>query len=123
MAKPTRKRCRILSRRNPTRIEYGNIGLPAAAVDLPLSAAGEDELPSPHDYPPYGGKCWRQAFDEATALRLLVNAAKTWNWAESYMGYLPKDQRNAIFAAYVAAKAAYSLAWQVMEDCLVGQTV
>ena len=112
MAKRTKKQCRILSRRAPTRIEYANVGLPAT---------GGIGLPDPHDYPIYGGTCWRQAYDEAVALRLLANAAKLWDWAESYMGYLPKPQKDAIFAAYVAAKDAYGVAWQVMEDCLQGQ--
>ena len=122
MEKRTKRQCRILSRRAPRKLDYDFL-IDDSHSDKKIASDSQTELPNPHDYPPYGGTCWRQAFDEATSLKLLVDAAKLWNWAESYMGYLPKDQRNAIFAAYVAAKAAYSLAWQVMEDCLVGQTV
>ena len=115
MAKRTKKQCRILSLKRPKEAEYNQRHLGSVNVGT------ESELPDPHVYPLYGGECWRQAYDEMVSLKLLIDATTLWDWASTYTGYLPKPQKDAIFAAYEAAKLSYGVAWQVMEDCLQGQ--
>jgi hypothetical protein len=78
---------------------------------------GDEPLPPPHEWPPYGADCWRQAYEEATALRLV---------AETYAALL-SAQKSAYMPAYILAmylanfnnaKTVYVAAWGAMEDCL-----
>lgn len=123
----TTKSCRVLSRKVPDRAVYTTamqtpVNLPRTPRSAKGFAASSEPLPDPHDWPVYGGLCWRQAYDEAKALNALVMAAQLWAYAQG-SGYMPQSQKEAFFAAYVQAKLNYQLCWQVMEDCLTGAQV
>jgi hypothetical protein len=113
MKRATKKQCRILSLKRPREVEY------VAESQWSYNVGTASELPDPHVYPLYGGECWRQAYDEMVALKQLILATQLWASAQKTT-YMPQSVRDAFFVAYENAKKNYGIAWQVMEDCLVG---
>lgn len=78
----------------------------------------EEPLPAPHPWPPYGGKCFQSAYDEATALKLVADVRKIY---EAIMSASYKSEWAVQYytTAYENAKAAYRAAWEGMENCLI----
>ena len=119
MAKRTKKRCKILSRSAPHRVDYERESTHHRGGGSLYLSEDSSELQPQHAYPPYGGQCWRQAYDEMMAYTALLNAAKLWEYARTAT-YMPQSVRDSFFAAYEQSKLAYAIAWQVMEDCVTG---
>ena len=125
--------CKVPTGRKPTKATYLREFRESLAseeslaeVALPLKrmarvGAGAP-LPSAHAWPTYGEKCWRQVYAEMQAVNALVYALRLDAYC-STASSIPQAFRDAALTALVAAKMNYSLAWQVMEDCVVGVMV
>ena len=99
----TKKRsatCRVPKGKKPTKAEYNKLRrwFVSHTSKDELAAADTDDLPVPHLMPPYGGPCWEHCYRESLAYKKACQDRATW----------------------LAAKYAYTVAWDAAQGCLVG---
>jgi hypothetical protein len=126
----TRKRqCKLPDVPMPKRVAYGRFLDAAYAAGMKIRklfrkpkakaavTADSEPLPPPHTWPPYGGECWQQAYQEAVAMRLVADTYQALEAAKR-SAYMPPAILANYIAAYNAAKVQYLAAWGAMDDCL-----
>ena len=97
--------CKVPTSKPPTKAQYEALRKKINAAsqesdDVASVAAYPSSLPPPHKMPPYGGKCWQQAYKEAQAYQAAAKATAASNQA-----------------AY-----AYQVAWYATDSCLKGMS-
>ena len=92
MRKPTKAIACPMTGRKPTKRQYEKA---VVTKDLPL----QDEIPEfPHKLPPYGGKCFVQAYNERMAYERMC-----------------QKERD-----YQASVSEYNTLWTATENCMNG---
>lgn len=85
-------------------------------------AADAIEYQPPHisEYPPYGQRCWYEAWLEMTAWLALCVALDRYESARRSTGYMPPWVLQQYLTTLMTALADYSAAWYVLDNCLHG---
>jgi hypothetical protein len=123
------KTCAVLRRKKPTQKQYiesrsdAGYTLDECAFKFgkqkkkATTRDGGGEVPLPHDWPPYGGECWQQAYEEMQSLQAMAAAWTAYTIALN-SSYMPPLILEIYGRAYLEAKTWYVASWTAMEGCL-----